>query len=195
MIRIGFGYDVHRLVSGRRLILGGVEIPFGKGLEGHSDADVLIHAVIDALLGALALDDIGTHFPDTDPAHLNADSRSLLRQVYRGIKEKGYTLGNLDCTVCLAQPRLRPYVEQIRLNLAADLECAPQSISVKAKTENGITGSGEGVSCYSAVLVASLGEPELAVQEDADPPQKKALQRPPAQVVASESDPKCNPEP
>jgi len=124
MFRIGSGYDVHRLVEGRKLILGGVEIPFEKGLLGHSDADVLIHSIIDAMLGALALGDIGSHFPDTDSAYQEIDSRVLLRKVHQLVVRKGWTLNNLDATVCAEQPKLRIYIDAMRANLAADLSCS-----------------------------------------------------------------------
>ncbi len=155
MPRIGFGYDVHRLVPDRPLILGGVGITFELGLDGHSDADVLIHAIIDALLGALALGDIGSHFPDTDQAYRGIDSRVLLRRTYGLIKDQGYQLGNLDCTVCATQPSLQPYIRQMRANLAADLECDPNRVSVKATTEEGlgVSGRGEGIACHCVVLL------------------------------------------
>jgi len=138
MFRIGSGYDVHRLVEGRKLILGGVEIPFEKGLLGHSDADVLIHSIIDAMLGALALGDIGSHFPDTDSAYQEIDSRVLLRKVHQLVVRKGWTLNNLDATVCAEQPKLRIYIDAMRANLAADLSCSVNIISVKATTEEGL---------------------------------------------------------
>lgn len=155
MFRIGFGYDVHRLVPERKLILGGVEIPFAKGLEGHSDADVLIHAVIDALLGALALGDIGSHFPDTDPAYTGIDSRVLLREVFELVRKQGYQLQNLDCTVCASQPKLQRYILQMRENLALDLQCQTGDISVKATTEEGlgVSGGGEGIACHCVLLL------------------------------------------
>lgn len=155
MFRIGFGYDVHRLVPGRKLVLGGVEIPFDQGLEGHSDADVLIHAVIDALLGALALGDIGSHFSDADPAYKDIDSRILLRNAYRLVTDAGYALHNLDCTVCATLPRLQPHIPQMRSNLAADLRCQMEQVSVKATTEEGlgVSGSGAGISCSCNLLL------------------------------------------
>jgi 2-C-methyl-D-erythritol 2,4-cyclodiphosphate synthase len=158
MARIGFGYDVHALVTGRKLILGGVEIPFEKGLEGHSDADVLIHSVIDALLGALALGDIGSHFPDTDPAYEGADSRGLLHEVFSIVKERGYSIGNLDCTVCAKKPKLQDYIPQIRENIASDLDCSLDLVSVKATTEEGlgVSGGGRGIAAYCVfILVGS----------------------------------------
>lgn len=154
-IRIGYGYDVHQLRKGRKLILGGVEIPFEKGLFGHSDADVLLHAVTDALLGALALGDIGRHFPDTDEAFKNADSRKLLRESYALIKEKGYQLGNLDVTVIAEQPKLQPFIGNIRKNVAEDLECSVNDVSVKATTSEklGFVGREEGIIAQAVVLI------------------------------------------
>lgn len=154
-IRIGYGYDVHQLKEGRKLILGGVDIPHTKGLLGHSDADVLLHAITDALLGALALGDIGSHFPDTDDKFKNADSRSLLRESYALIKAKGYHLGNLDATVILEQPKLRPYIDKIRQTIANDLECPVEDISVKATTSEkmGFAGREEGVIAQAIVLI------------------------------------------
>lgn len=154
-IRIGYGYDVHQLRKGRKLILGGVEIPFEKGLFGHSDADVLLHAVTDALLGALALGDIGGHFPDTDEAFKNADSRQLLRESYALIKEKGYELGNLDVTVIAEQPKLQPFIGDIRKNVAEDLECSIDDVSVKATTSEklGFAGREEGIIAQAVVLI------------------------------------------
>nr|WP_290878264.1 2-C-methyl-D-erythritol 2,4-cyclodiphosphate synthase [Gracilimonas sp.] len=154
-IRIGYGYDVHQLRKGRKLILGGVEIPFEKGLFGHSDADVLLHAVTDALLGALALGDIGGHFPDTEEAFKNADSRKLLRESYALIKEKGYELGNLDVTVIAEQPKLQPFIGNIRKNVAEDLECSIDDVSVKATTSEklGFAGREEGIIAQAVVLI------------------------------------------
>lgn len=155
MLRIGFGYDVHRLVKGRRLVLGGVTIPFPKGLDGHSDADVLLHAIIDALLGALALGDIGSHFPDTDPQYKDCDSRDLLRQVHAIIRGHGYRIHNLDCTICAAAPKLRSHIDAMRVNIASDLACGIDSISVKATTEEGlgVSGTGEGICAYCILLL------------------------------------------
>ena len=154
-MRIGHGYDVHRLVEGRSLILGGVRIPFEKGLDGHSDADVLTHAVMDALLGAAALGDIGKLFPDTDDRYLGADSIALLREVDRRLTEAGYRLGNLDVTVIAQRPKLAPYINQMRQNLAAALRTELQNISVKATTEEklGFTGRGEGIAAQAVVLL------------------------------------------
>ena len=154
-MRIGHGYDVHRLVEGRSLILGGVRIPFEKGLDGHSDADVLTHAVMDALLGAAALGDIGKLFPDTDDRYLGADSIALLREVDRRLTEAGYRLGNLDVTVIAQRPKLAPYINQMRQNLAAALHTELQNVSVKATTEEhlGFTGSGEGIAAHAVCLI------------------------------------------
>ena len=154
-MRIGHGYDVHRLVEGRSLILGGVRVPFEKGLDGHSDADVLTHAVMDALLGAAALGDIGKLFPDTDNRYLGADSIALLREVDRRLTEAGYRLGNLDVTVIAQRPKLAPYINQMRQNLAAALRTELQNISVKATTEEhlGFTGSGEGIAAHAVCLL------------------------------------------
>ena len=153
--RIGHGYDVHRLTPGRALVLGGVTIPYEKGLLGHSDADVLTHAVMDALLGAAALGDIGLHFPDSDPAYAGADSVELLRHVAALLRERGYALGNLDCTVIAQAPKLRPFIEQMRQNLAAACGTDVSQISVKATTEEGLgfTGSGEGIAAHAVALV------------------------------------------
>ena len=154
-MRIGHGYDVHRLVEGRSLILGGVRIPFEKGLDGHSDADVLTHAVMDALLGAAAMGDIGKLFPDTDDRYLDADSIALLREVDRRLTEAGYRLGNLDVTVIAQRPKLAPYINQMRQNLAAALHTELQNVSVKATTEEhlGFTGSGEGIAAHAVCLL------------------------------------------
>lgn len=154
-MRIGHGYDVHRLVEGRALILGGVRIPFEKGLDGHSDADVLTHAVMDALLGAAAMGDIGKLFPDTDDRYLDADSIALLREVDRRLTEAGYRLGNLDVTVIAQRPKLAPYINQMRQNLTAALRTELQNVSVKATTEEhlGFTGSGEGIAAHAVCLI------------------------------------------
>lgn len=160
MYRIGFGYDVHRLESGRKLILGGVEIPFEKGLLGHSDADVLIHAIIDALLGALALGDIGKLFPDNDMSYKDIDSRILLRQAYSKIRSEGYILLNLDSTICAQEPKLAPYIMQMRSNLADDMETETSSVSVKATTEEGlgISGSKQGICAYATLMLVRVNE-------------------------------------
>ena len=154
-MRIGHGYDVHRLVEGRRLILGGVDVPFEKGLLGHSDADVLTHAVMDALLGAAALGDIGKWFPDSDPAYAGADSVELLRRVCALLREAGFRVGNVDCTVIAQAPRLAPYIPTMRQKLAQAMEVDVSRVSVKATTEErlGFTGSGEGIAAHAVCLL------------------------------------------
>ena len=156
-IRIGHGYDVHRLVPGRRLILGGVEIPYEKGLLGHSDADVLTHALMDALLGAAALGDIGQMFPDSDPAYAGADSVELLKKVCEALRTHGYRIGNADCTVIAQAPKLKPYITEMRTRLAAACGTDAGKISVKATTEEqlGFTGSGEGIAAHAVVLITA----------------------------------------
>ena len=158
-MRIGHGYDVHRLVEGRRLILGGVEIPFEKGLLGHSDADVLAHAVMDALLGAAALGDIGKLFPDNDPAYEGADSLVLLKRVTEALNEKGYKIGNVDATVLAQRPKLAPHIPLMRERLAAAMGVDPGRVSVKATTEEGLgfTGTGEGVAAHAVALIEGQG--------------------------------------
>ena len=153
--RIGHGYDVHRLVTDRALILGGVRIPYEKGLLGHSDADVLTHAVMDAVLGAAALGDIGQHFPDTDDAYLGADSLLLAGKTAALIKEKGYRLGNLDATIIAQRPKLAPYLAAMRENLARVYDVDIDCINVKATTEEklGFTGSGEGIAAHAVCLL------------------------------------------
>jgi len=153
--RIGSGFDVHAFADGRKLIIGGVEIPFERGLLGHSDADVLLHAVCDALLGALALGDIGQHFPDTDNQYKNADSRILLQRVYGMVKDEGYKLGNLDAVVAMQKPKIAPFIPEIRENIAKDLDAAINQISIKATTTErlGFIGREEGVSALATVLV------------------------------------------
>ncbi len=154
-MRIGQGYDVHRLTPERRLILGGVQIPFELGLLGHSDADVLTHAVMDALLGAAGLGDIGQHFPDSDPAYAGADSIGLLEQVALKLAAAGWELGNLDATVIAQRPKLAPYLPQMRENLAAALGASPEQINVKATTEEGLgfTGAGQGIAAQAVALL------------------------------------------
>ena len=154
-MRIGHGYDVHKLVEGRKLILGGVDIPFEKGLLGHSDADVLLHAISDSLLGALALGDIGKLFPDNDPQDEGADSLVLLQRVYEAVKEKGYEITNLDATVLAQRPKLRPYIDTMRENIAKALDVDIDRISVKATTEEGLgfTGKGEGIAAHCITLL------------------------------------------
>ena len=157
-MRIGHGYDVHRLVEGRDLILGGVKIDYEKGLLGHSDADVLLHAVSDALLGAAGLGDIGRHFPDTDPQYTGADSLMLLREVYRKISEKGFRVGNIDVTMIAQKPKLKDFIPQMQENIAAAVGVAPDRVNVKATTEEklGFTGTGEGMSCHAVCLLEEV---------------------------------------
>lgn len=154
-MRIGHGYDVHRLAEGRKLILGGVELPFEKGLDGHSDADVLVHAIMDALLGAAALGDIGKLFPDSDDAFLNADSLDLLRIVGLKIEEAGYSVSNIDATVIAQRPKISGATAQMRENIAHALGIDASRVSVKATTEEhlGFTGSGEGISAHAVCLI------------------------------------------
>ena len=154
-MRVGHGYDVHRLVPGRRLVLGGIEIPYEKGLLGHSDADVLAHAVMDALLGAAALGDIGRLFPDTDDAYLGADSMVLLAEVCSRIRAEGYEISNLDATVIAQKPKLMPYIEAMRSRMAAVMELSTDRINLKATTEErlGFTGRGEGISAHCVCLI------------------------------------------
>lgn len=154
-MRIGHGYDVHKLVENRKLIVGGVDIPHDRGLLGHSDADVLLHAISDALLGACALGDIGTHFPDTDPKWEGADSLVLLREVNRIINEAGYFVENIDSTLIVQKPKMKPYIPQMRKNIAAACGVDVSAVSVKATTEEnlGFTGRQEGISAHAVVLV------------------------------------------
>ena len=154
-MRIGHGYDVHRLVEGRALILGGVNIPYELGLLGHSDADVLLHAVSDALLGAAGLGDIGRHFPDTDPKYKGADSRMLLRHVVKLVRESGYGISNVDVTMIAQRPKLKDHIPQMVKNIAEDLQIAENRVNVKATTEEklGFTGSGEGMACHAVCLL------------------------------------------
>ena len=158
MIRIGHGYDVHRLVEGRRLILGGVEIPHEKGLLGHSDADVLLHAIADALLGAAALGDIGKLFPDNDPAYKDADSLLLLRKVGVHLYTAGYRIVNIDATVLAQAPKLAPHIREMRANIARTLELDPAVVSVKATTEEGLGFTGEklGITAHAVCLIESI---------------------------------------
>ena len=157
-IRIGHGYDVHRLVEERKFIMGGVEIPFEKGLLGHSDADVLTHAICDSLLGALALGDIGKHFPDTDQRYRGVSSLELLAHVGELIKENGFTVGNIDATVLAQRPKLASYIPEMRKNIARVLGVSEDRISVKATTEEklGFTGAGEGIAAHSVALCLKL---------------------------------------
>jgi len=156
--RVGTGFDVHALVPGRKLILGGVHVPHDKGLDGHSDADVLIHAIGDAILGALALGDLGKHFSDTDPRWKDADSRKLLRHVVALMNERGYAVGNVDATIVAQAPKLAPHVAQMRQNLAEDLDCTLDDVSVKATTSEklGFTGRGEGIAAQAVVLLEQV---------------------------------------
>ena len=160
MTRFGMGYDVHKLVEGRKLILGGVEIEHTLGLLGHSDADVLLHAVADALLGAAALGDIGRHFPDTDPQFKGVDSRILLRDVFARVKNSGFQLGNLDVTIIAQAPKMAPHIPAMCLNLAADLESQLSQINVKATTTEklGFTGRKEGIAVEAVVLLVAADE-------------------------------------
>lgn len=153
--RIGHGYDVHRLVEGRKLIIGGVEIPWEKGLLGHSDADVLLHAVSDALLGAAALGDIGCLFPDNDDRFEGADSLVLLAETVKYIGERGFSVGNIDCTVVAQKPKMRPYIDEMRANIAHACGVKIENVSVKATTEEGMgfTGSGEGIAAHAVCIV------------------------------------------
>lgn len=157
-MRIGHGYDVHRLVKGRELILGGVKIPYELGLEGHSDADVLLHAVSDALLGAAGLGDIGRHFPDTDPAYKGADSGVLLHQVGWRIAEAGYRVGNIDVTMIAQKPKLKDYIPQMQKNIARQLNIEVDRVNVKATTEEqlGFTGDSSGMACHAVCLLEKL---------------------------------------
>ena len=154
-MRIGTGYDVHKLVEGRKLIMGGVEIPYEKGLLGHSDADVLVHAIMDALLGAAALGDIGKHFPDTDPKYKGADSLMLMREVKRILSDEGYETENVDSTIIAQAPKMKPHIEEMRQNIAEALSLDITQVSVKATTEErlGFTGRGEGISAQAVALI------------------------------------------
>jgi len=157
VIRIGTGFDVHALVPGRPLVIGGVTIPHDRGLDGHSDADVLLHAIGDAILGALALGDLGRHFPDTDTRWQGADSRVLLRHIARLMRERGFAIGNLDATVIAQAPKLAPHIAAMRANLAADLGCTLDDVSVKATTTEqlGSTGRGEGIAAMASVIIVA----------------------------------------
>lgn len=157
-MRIGHGYDVHRLTENRRLIIGGVEIPYEKGLLGHSDADVLLHAISDSLLGAAAMGDIGGMFPDNDPAFKDADSLVLLKKVVEAINEKGFTVGNIDATIIAQSPKMKPHIEKMRLNVADACGVDADRVNIKATSEEwlGFTGSGEGISAHSVCLINEL---------------------------------------
>jgi len=161
-MRIGHGYDVHRLVEGRKLIMGGVEIPYEKGLLGHSDADVLLHAIADAILGAVALGDIGRHFPDTDPRYKGADSLQLLEHVGRLAAGKGYLVGNIDGTIIAQSPKMAPHIPAMRANIARVLQCNQDQINVKATTTEGLgfCGIGEGIAAHAVALMQPTDLPE-----------------------------------
>lgn len=160
-MRIGHGYDVHRLVEDRKLIMGGVEIPWEKGLLGHSDADVLLHAIADAILGALAMGDIGKHFPDTDPAFKGADSMKLLEHVVGLVRGRGYQMANLDATIIAQRPKMAPHILAMRENIARACAVDVDRINVKATTEEGLgfTGTGEGISAHAVVLMEQITSP------------------------------------
>ena len=164
-MRVGMGYDVHKLVEGRKLIIGGVEIPYEKGLLGHSDADVLLHAISDALLGAAALGDIGKHFPDTDPAYKGADSLVLLEKVGELLAENMFYVENIDATIIAQKPKMRPYIDEMRKNIAGALGILVEQVNVKATTEEGLgfTGTGEGISSQAICMLTS---PVNLVAED-----------------------------
>jgi 2-C-methyl-D-erythritol 2,4-cyclodiphosphate synthase len=164
-MRIGMGYDVHKLVEGRALILGGVEIPHTLGLLGHSDADVLLHAIMDALLGAASLGDIGKHFPDTDPQYEGISSLKLLEHVGKLLEEKGYVIDNIDATVIAQKPKLRPYIDEMERNIARTLGISVEQVNVKATTEEGLGFTGEelGISAQAICLLSGLYEASLAV--------------------------------
>lgn len=167
-MRVGMGYDVHRLTADRKLILGGVEIPYEKGLLGHSDADVLLHAIMDALLGAAALGDIGKHFPDTDPAYKGISSLELLKKVGELLDERSFLIENIDATIIAQAPKMRPHIEAMRENIARVLGISAQQVNVKATTEEGLgfTGSGEGISAQAICLLTS---PFNLALDDASP--------------------------
>ena len=164
-MRVGMGYDVHKLVEDRELILGGVKIPHTLGLLGHSDADVLLHAIMDALLGAAALGDIGKHFPDTDEKYKGISSMKLLEQVGALIEEKGYVVGNIDATIIAQKPKLRPFIEEMEQNIAGALKIAAEQVNVKATTEEGLgfTGSEDGISSQAICAISSIYENSIAV--------------------------------
>ena len=164
-MRVGMGYDVHKLVEGRDLILGGIKIPHTLGLLGHSDADVLLHAIMDALLGAAALGDIGKHFPDTDPAYKGISSIKLLEHVGKLLEENGYVISNIDATVIAQKPKLRPYIEEMEQNIADTLKIAKDQVNVKATTEEGLgfTGRQEGISSQAICMLTSFYESSVAV--------------------------------
>lgn len=171
-LRIGIGYDVHKLVEGRKLILGGVDIPYEKGLLGHSDADVLLHAIMDALLGAATLGDIGFHFPDSDKKYEGADSMKLLRKVKDMLFDKGYLINNIDATIICQAPKMRPFIDEMRANVSKALEIPLDSVNIKATTEEhlGFTGRGEGISAEAVCTIETLFEGSSAVSSSALPP-------------------------
>lgn len=160
MMRIGQGFDVHALAEGRRLVIGGVEIPYERGLAGHSDADVLLHAICDALIGAAGLGDIGTHFPDTDPRYAGADSRTLLREVAMLIRNRRLRVVNIDATIIAQDPRMAPYIPMMRANIALDMDLADGDVNIKAKTMErlGAIGRGEGIAAEAVVLLAAMDD-------------------------------------
>ncbi len=170
-MRIGMGYDVHKLVEGRDLIIGGVKIPYEKGLLGHSDADVLLHAIMDAILGAAALGDIGKHFPDTDPKYKGADSIMLLKEVADLVDKEHYVIENIDATIIAQAPRMRPFIDEMRINIAQALRISLSQVNVKATTEEGLgfTGSGEGISSQAICLLTSPMDAFSAVYGDDAP--------------------------
>ncbi|MEW9094562.1 MAG: 2-C-methyl-D-erythritol 2,4-cyclodiphosphate synthase [Clostridiaceae bacterium] len=157
-MRIGMGYDVHRLVEGRKLIIGGVEIPYEKGLLGHSDADVLLHALMDSILGAAALGDIGKHFPDKDDSYKDISSVKLLKEVKKIVENKGYKVANIDSTIIAQSPKMAPYIEEMRMKVSETLDISVDMINIKATTEEGLgfTGSGEGISAQSICLLSKI---------------------------------------
>lgn len=167
-MRIGTGYDVHRLTEGRKLIIGGVEIPYEKGLLGHSDADVLLHAIMDAILGAAALGDIGLHFPDTDERYKGADSMELLKEVSKLIDEKNMLVGNVDATIVAQAPKLRPYIDEMRTNIAKALNIDIDQVNVKATTEEklGFTGEGLGISAQAVCLLETVNNFDYRLSTD-----------------------------
>lgn len=166
-MRIGTGYDVHKLVEGRKLILGGVDIPYEKGLLGHSDADVLLHAIMDALLGAAGLGDIGLHFPDTDEKYKGADSIKLMEAVRELLSDNGYVTGNIDATIIAQRPKLRPYIDQMRENIARAMGIDVSQVNVKATTEEGLgfTGSGEGMASQAVCTIESVYDASVSVYD------------------------------
>ncbi len=169
-MRIGMGYDVHKLVEGRDLIIGGVKIPYEKGLLGHSDADVLLHAIMDALLGAAALGDIGKHFPDTDPKYKGADSLALLKEVATMLDKNHYLVENIDATIIAQAPKMRPFIDEMRINIAQALRIEMSQVNVKATTEEGLgfTGSGEGISSQAICLLANPGDDTYSICQGCD---------------------------